>query len=304
MQIKGIVHRSRLRARGVMRGDLERWAVQGAVASIQPWYVTADAPADLVALLRLGVRPTCLDAAALHGLWIPPHPGTHVFRPRSSARREALDVARARQVRRRDGLPWDAAPLQPLVLHTPEGRFWPDADPVPDLSLVLTHAGHCLPVVKTAVLLESALHRGLATRHEVDRIIASLPHRKARSLVRVRSDAESGTETTVRWWFESIGVSVRPQVRFPDGRRRMDLLVGRSWVIECDSREFHDDPVAYDDDRERDLHLAAHGYRVTRLTWSQVFLRWDRTEQMLRAILGLGEHLLSPRPGAGNVLAE
>lgn len=302
MQIPGILHRTTLRDRGTLPRDLERWAAQGVVTSVQPWYVTADAPRDVVALLRLGVRPTCLDAAALYGVWIPLHDGTHVYRPRSSRRQERLGTARARQLRRREGAPWDGAPLQPLVLHTPELSAWPDADPVPELSLVLLHAGRCLPIPKAAVLFESALHLGLLTTHEVDRILASLPQRRRRALSRVRSDAESGTETTVRWWLESIGVTVRPQTRFPDGRRRMDLLVGRSWVIECDSRAFHDDERSYEDDRLRDLHLAAHGYRVTRLSWSQVFLTWPETERMLRAILGRGEHRLPPRPGAGVVL--
>lgn len=303
MRITGIVHHSGLRDRGVTRRALTRWTACGEVTSVRPWYITAGAPPDLVALLRLGVRPTCLDAAALYGLWIPIHPGTHVYRPRSSARGDVLRAAEARQLRRRNGQPWEDAPTESLVLHMPEPRSWPDMDPVPELSLVLEHAGRCLPVAKTAVLFESAMHRGLATTREVERIVASLPQRKGRSLARVRSDAESGTETMVRWWLESIGVPVRSQVRFPDGRRRMDLLVGRSWAIECDSRQFHDDPGAYEEDRARDLHLAAHGYHVTRLTWAQVVRRWAETELQLRAILGRGEHLLPPQPGAGMVLA-
>ena len=64
-----------------------------------------------------------------------------------------------------------------------------------------------------------------------------------------------------------------------------DLLVGRSWVIECDGREFHDDPLSYDADRARDLYLMSRGYRVTRLSWEQVFLRWEETQTMLLAIL-------------------
>lgn len=104
--------------------------------------------------------------------------------------------------------------------------------------------------------------------------------------------AESGTETTVRWWFKSIGVTVRPLERVPAGRRRMDLLVGQSWAIDCDSRAFHDDERSYEEDRLRHLNLAAHGYRVTRLRGSEVFLRWAETEQMLRAILARGEHLV------------
>src|SRR5699024_10999163 len=161
--------------------------------------------------------------------------------------------------------------------------------------LVLTHAAHCLPVEKTAVLFESGLQRGLLTRREAQRILASLPQRIRRPLSRIRADAESGTETTVRWWMESRQFPVRPQVLFPDGRRRMDLLVGRSWVIECDSREHHDDPLSYAEDRARDLYLTARGYSVTRLSWEQVFLRWEETEEMLLAILRRGEHLEAPR---------
>ena len=66
-------------------------------------------------------------------------------------------------------------------------------------------------------------------------------------------------------------------------------------MIECDSREFHDDPLSYDADRARDLDLTSRGYRVTRLSWEQVFLRWEETQAMLLAILRRGEHLDPPR---------
>lgn len=79
----------------------------------------------------------------------------------------------------------------------------------------------------------------------------------------------------------------------------MDLLVGRSWVIECDSREHHDDPLSYDEDHARDLYLASMGFTVTRLSWEQVFLRWADTEKSLLAILSKGDHLRDARPGRG-----
>lgn len=271
--------------------------------SLQPWYITEEASEDLVALLRIGVRPTCLDAAALHGLWVPLHTGTHVYRPRTLELPPELRTVRAAPVRRRrDGSAPSSAPRN-LVLHGPSLRSWPDADPVPDVQLVLEHAGRCLPPEKTAVLMESALHRGVLNLTAVQRIVASLPHDARRALSRVRADAESGTETTVRWWFESRGVKVRSQVPFPEGGRRMDLLVGRSWVIECDSREFHDDPGSYDEDRERDLHLALHGYRVTRLSWEQVFLRWRSTERKLLSILRRGDHRRPPLVADGLLAA-
>lgn len=303
MQIPGIRHKMQLRGDGIARRTLARWLREGAVTSIQPWYVTPEAPADIVALLHLGVRPTCLEGASVHGLWTPPHTGTHVYRPRLLAAGPELEDARAFRVRRRAGRAVPGGEPQPLVLHSPELRAWPDLDPVPDVELVLEHAGRCLPVAKAAVLFESAVNRQMLSRHDVDRIIASLPQCVRRPLSRVRGDAESGTETTVRWWLESRGVAVRSQVRFPDGRRRMDLLVGESWVIECDSREFHDDPRSYDEDRERDLHLTSWGYTVTRLSWEQVFRRWPQTERMLLAIYRRGEYRKPPRRGEGALVA-
>lgn len=303
MQIPGIAHRSELLVQGVTRADLARWQRHGTVRSLQPWYLTEEAPEDLVNLLRIGMRPTCLDAAALHGLWVPLHTGTHVYRPRALELPPELGTVRAVPVRRRrDGSASPSAP-QNLVPHGPALRSWPDREPVPDVELVLEHAGRCLPTEKAAVLMESALHRGVLSLTAVQRIVASLPHDARRALSRVRGDAESGTETTVRWWFESRGVKVRSQVPFPDGSRRMDLLVGRSWVIECDSREFHDDPGSYDEDRERDLHLAVHGYRVTRLSWEQVFLRWKSTEAKLLSILRRGDHRRPPRVGESQLAA-
>lgn len=293
MELTGIRHKTLLHADGVSQHAVRRWLGNGTMRSVQPWYVTAEAPLGVVRMLRLGVRPTCLDGASLHGLWTPPHTGFHVFRPRLLRAGEELRNARAHPVRRMAGKVITLAEEQEIVLHGPALRSWPGLDPVP--ALVLTHAAHCLPAEKAAVLFESGLYRRLLSRREADRILASLPQRIRRPLTRVRADAESGTETTVRWWMESRHFPVRPQVLFPDGRRRMDLLVGRSWVIECDSREFHDDPLSYDADRARDLYLTSHGYRVTRLSWEQVFLRWEETQAMLLAILRRGEHLDPPR---------
>ncbi|WP_010550254.1 hypothetical protein [Brachybacterium paraconglomeratum] len=148
----------------------------GKIRSVDQWYVTEEAPEDLLALLELGVRPTCLDAAALHGLWIPMAVGVHAYRPRRV----------------------EAPPDAPRL--------------------------------------------------------------------RVRSQAQ-----------------LLPDVR-------VDLLIGTNWVIECDSRRFHDDPTQYREDRRRGLTLSSRGYRVTRLTWEQVFLDWSRTSAMLLEMLRRRDH--------------
>ena len=95
MEVEGVRHRARLREDGVPQGTVRRWLRKGVMSSEQPWYITEAAPPGIAPVLRLGVRPTCLDGASLHGLWTPPHPGAHVFRPRQLHAGEELRGARA-----------------------------------------------------------------------------------------------------------------------------------------------------------------------------------------------------------------
>lgn len=295
------MHWSEAEGEGIGPADIRRWRARGQVRTVGTWYVTQEAPADLVALLELGVRPTCLDAASLYGLFVPVQDGAHVFRPRTSRPTRRRPQERVAAIRRkRDPETGQLVPTehtstrsQGLVLHSPQLRTWPDHSPVPELSLVLEHVGRCLSTSSAAVVMESALHQGLLGAGELRSVLASLPGRLSTPLRRVRSDAESGTETAVRWWLESLRVPVRSQVVIPTVGR-VDLLIGNSWIIECDSSQFHDDPEQYHRDRARDLRLRSLGYTVTRLTWEQVFLHWDRTEQMLLAVIRRRDHRRRP----------
>lgn len=160
---------------------------------------------------------------------------------------------------------------------------------VPDLSLVLDHAGHCLRTVEVAILLESAIEQRALTLEEAREIVDRLPFHRRRALSRIRADAGSGTETMMRWWLETLHIGVRSQVWIP-GVGRVDLLVGSGLVIECDSRSFHDNPEQYREDRRRDLLLRSLGYTVVRLTWEQVFCRTQETLGHLRVMLRRGDH--------------
>ena len=268
MQIPGIIHRSDLRAVGIDEAARRRFLRHGLMQRVDCWYVRSTAPADHVALLGQGVRPTCVSAARHHGLWIPLHAGEHVYRPRA--------------------LP-ESGRSTSLILHGTEMRSWPDSDPVADLELALEHAGRCLPVRDAAILFESALNKELLTWHVAQRIVSGLPSSRRRQLARISPLAESGTETAVRWWLESLHVPVTPQVVVP-GVGRVDLKLGQNWIIECDSVQFHDNPRQYHLDRARDLQLQARRYTVTRLTWEQVFLDWERTSELLLTILRRREH--------------
>ena len=287
------------------------------------WYVTDEAPADLVRLLARGVRPTCVSAAQHHGLWVPLHEGDHVYRPRGLAavepRRDAVVTGGGAAMTGGDAVVTGGGAVMTgalaaasgggaaaiggdalvtggdLVMHGSAMRSWPDRAPIADLPLALEHAMRCLSVRDAAILLESALNRRKISRSEVVRLLASLPAALRAQLSRVTTLSESGTETAVRWWLESLHVPVTPQVRIP-GVGRVDLKLGTSWIIECDSATYHDNPEQYHRDRARDLRLQARRYMVTRLTWEQVFLDWEETEAQLLTILRRRDHR---RPLAG-----
>lgn len=274
MRIRGVAHRSELRGLGLAEKKRRLQLQEGIITRVGAFYVTAEAPADLLPFLEAGVRPTCFTAAVHHELWVPLHENSHVFRPRG------IDLEE---------------PDEDWVEHGRGLRSWPDALPVADLPLTLEHAARCVPNRDAAILFESAMQQQKISPGRARRIVEGLPQRLRAPLRRIDPRAESGTETAVRWWLESRRVPVTPQVRIA-GVGRVDLKVGRSWIIECDSTKHHDNPQQYHEDRRRDLLLRAMGYTVTRLTWEQVFLKWEDTEaELLRCIRRRDHHQPLPR---------
>jgi len=72
---------------------------------------------------------------------------------------------------------------------------------------------------------------------------------------------------------EPIGLGFTPDFRWPDQRL----------VIEADSKNWHDDPIAQQDDAARQAILEAHGERVIRVTWKQTITHPTQTLQRIRA---------------------
>lgn len=239
------------------------------------WYATSTTPKAVTTALRRGARLSCVSAAAVHGLWTPPFAKVHVAHRRGGGRSSRHVVHD----------------------HRPTVRSWPDDDPVLPLDTALVHAGTCLPGEAVAVLLESALERGILDRSAVTDLLGRVPVRVRRQLTGLRADAGSGSETRVRRYLERRGVRVRAQVRI-HGVGRVDLLVGDRLIIECDSRAFHDSADAYETDRERDVRATAAGYAVVRLTWYRIWVDWERTCETLDGLVRSGLH----RAGGGRRL--
>ena len=57
-------------------------------------------------------------------------------------------------------------------------------------------------------------------------------------------------------------------------------------IVETDGRATHDNPFAFERDRQRDLELKLAGWEVIRITWRQLRTEPRRIAALLRANLG------------------
>jgi len=77
----------------------------------------------------------------------------------------------------------------------------------------------------------------------------------------------------MRQWLRLPSGTVYPDLRWPELRL----------IVEVDSAEWHDDPLAQIADRERQAELEARGERVLRVRKSELARRSDRFLARLRA---------------------
>jgi hypothetical protein len=83
----------------------------------------------------------------------------------------------------------------------------------------------------------------------------------------------------------------RPDVNAPlviSGRRMIPDFrwPQRHLIVEADGRRWHDDPLAREDDAQRQALLEANGERVVRITWEQAVRRRSETIARLRSAAG------------------
>lgn len=247
--------------------ELSAAVAKGEILRAGRYYVTPDTSPEIREALAHGLRPTCVTAAAEHGLWLPPGRGCHVY-----ARRGAV------------GRGWTG--------HGWHQR-WPEEVPVASPHLLLKHAISCLDPLDVGILADSALHLELVGADDVAALAGAAPRAVARVLARASGDAQSGTESKIRLFLQLHNVTVTPQVKIP-GIGYVDNLAGRRWILESDSREHHTGEETYAKDRARDLRALELGYFTTRLTHWMIFSGWRRTSQTLLRVIRSGRHLEDP----------
>lgn len=248
------------------RKEIERRTSTGELIRVgRGWYALPFASDRVVRAIRAGGRLGCLSGCQFHRLWVPHHPGLHVAY--GNGRRPSSTPG--------------------IHLH-PAGKQWPTTAVWPVEDCIVQAARH--HDVETAlILVESALNKKLLSNVGAQDVIAQLPV-KRRHDMRFLSEAESGSETRVRLFFQQRNVPVLPQV-WLEGIGRVDLVVGDRLLIECDSEEHHRSKEDYENDRRRDLAARLQGFEPIRLSYHQIWLDWDATRASLLRLLRARKHI-------------
>ena len=140
--------------------------------------------------------------------------------------------------------------------------------------------------------------RQAARVHGID-LLPLRGHRRLGALVRLYDPLTSLTESDFEARFMAFCATHRlptpqPQRRF--ARRRVDFLfAAERLVVECDSRAWHDNDVAFLDDRRKDRELRARGLEPMRFTWAEVVHEPGRVAVEIRAALARRRHKLLVR---------
>lgn len=267
----GVISLAQLQHNGVHQQELEEMLAQGRLRRItRGWYATPLALPDAVRAVSLRARLGCLSGCKAHGLWVPEFNGIHLMV--------------------NPGIPVVTGPG--IHCHRLKTACSDAVAPVLDC---VAHAIHRHDAESGLIVLESAINKGLVPQSEATMLVAHAPKRKQRTLGFLDASSQSGSETRVRLFLQRRNVPVATQAQIP-GVGRVDLLVGKSLIIECDSRAHHSSPRDLEEDHRRDLAALALGYRTIRLSYAQIWHTWNQTAEVLSAELATRQHLRHPAP--------
>lgn len=236
-------------ASAVRRGDLIRVRIGH--------YTLPGTDDGIVRAIRVGGLAAGVTATSAAGLWVPPRPRTHVWLPSNASRLRS-----------------------PTGVHSPgpDGtvvRHWEQLDQESDprrgtvgLIDALRQVVESESRLHAVAVLDNALSTGVITDAELSTMRRRLSPDLRPILGELDDRSGSGSESIVRLVLRDAGFAPRSQVAI-SGVGIVDFLVGRSVVVEVDSRAWHDAPHQRARDFERDLALYARGYVVIRVDYRQ-----------------------------------
>ncbi|MGI5952427.1 MAG: type IV toxin-antitoxin system AbiEi family antitoxin domain-containing protein [Brooklawnia sp.] len=265
--------RAQLAELGIRTTQLKHLMAAGQLRRVRRgWYANVFSPDDAVRAVQLGGRLGCLSACKWRGIWVPQHNDLHVML-NPGARKPSGGIQQVQFHRLARACTVAVAP----ALES------------------LGHVLHRHDAETALVVLESAVNLGLLHEAAARQLLSSAPARARGSVQYFSPLAQSGSETRLRLFFQRRGVAVQPQAFIPDVGQ-VDLLVGKSWIIEADSKAHHSAPRNVSIDCERDFNARALGYTRDRLSYEQIWQSWPRTQQWLSAVLAGRRHLRQPIP--------
>jgi very-short-patch-repair endonuclease len=253
------------------------------------WYTTPDMPWQGHRAVRVGGAATCVTAAALWGLPVPPgaHEVLHIH----------VDEHDTRLRHNRDKR-WvvHSGDDQEVVLHRrslEDPAAWRTS--IVDTLLQLAW---CVPLEWLVAALDAALHRPLDGSREpmlcaadFERFKERLPGRFGLALRLVDPRAESPLESLIRVGMMLAGIGPLLPQFWPTAAYRVDLLVLGHLIVEADGAEWHDP----EQDAIRDALLRSLGYRVLRFSYEEIVFHID--DVIARILVELGEMGLFVDPG-------
>lgn len=287
----GVVSRTDLLSSGMTRAALATLVANGDVIRLdRSRFALPGTDSGITRAVGEGGTLTCMSALALSGVAVLDDSLLHLRRP--PCRRRGRDWAEGITecgvpARRR------TRPRSPdLSRHLPDTP-WPD-HPLDGIDAALRIACTNHPDEELAVVLDSVLNTRLRTRSELHALLDGHSRRTKRLVALADAGSGSVLESVVRHRLTSRGIDVRTQIQIPD-LGRVDMLLGRSLLVETDGYAFHADRESFREDRRRDRVALALGYSVIRLTWEQVFSSWPEVLADISAIVSTRRHLKPPR---------
>ena len=135
----------------------------------------------------------------------------------------------------------------------------------------------CVGPVPLERALARALRKELVGTEDVQRLLDRYRRRPGRRRLRALLDADASPRFTrseaERAFLELVrsGDLRPPETNVIVHGHEVDCLWrAERLIVEVDGRQYHSDPRSFELDRRRDAVLIAAGYRVMRVTWSQI----------------------------------
>jgi len=280
----GAATRQQLVAAGCSGYDITRAVRAGQIIRCrQARYILPTTPREVAAAVRVGGMLAGPSAARSYGLWA------------GTGRRLHISVG-ANASRLRTNVPpsFGYEPLTPdrssyeIVLHWLQGGAPPELGPEcwrVTLPVCLRQVVAWCDRTDAIACLETALTSQGWSSRQLASVFQSEPIASRLVVSAARAGSDSGPESLVCQRLRRRGVVLRQQVRIP-GVGRVDIgVAGTRVIIEVDGRTYHEDSVAFEEDRRRDAELVARGYIVVRLSYRRVMDDWPWCERMVLAAI-------------------